>query len=352
MNNFITRWWRKRHTQYYLKEHGWHRLIDLVMLILIIGLIIAFIIIKKQITPPVDTNPVNHVEKIPATSQEALSFDNPIFISSIAAQKYFDFEVEVENPDREEMYDLELSFKSSEARLRLSQVTTESSEVTPTLRANHIVIDNLSSGQKLKIKVKVSAEPLVVKRTLSWELEGRYRQGEQEKSVTHELKNLNLVSNLKASAAAYYNSQYGDQLGSGPIPPLAGLPTNYWIFLEANNEGNKLEGLTFTARLADGVTLGNGRTLSSGFLDYDEGLRRLTWTIKDLSEEDNNYRAGFEIQLIPSAEQVGKTPILVSNISYLATDSFTGTRLSGRLPDIDTSLPEDSLNEGQGVVAP
>ena len=352
MNNFFTRWWKKRQTKYYLKEHGWHRIIDLIMLILIIGLIIAFVIIKKQIIPPVDTNPVTHVKKIPITSQEALSFDNTIFANSVAAQKYFDFEVEVENPDREDMFDLELYFKSDDARLRLNQVTSSNEEIVPNLRANRVIFDKLSSGQKVNLKIKVSAEPLVTKRSLAWSLEGKYRQGTQEKSVTYELNNLNLVSDLHTSAAAYYNSQYGDQLGSGPIPPIAELPTNYWVFLEAQNQGNELENLTFTARLADGVTLGVGRTLSAGTLDYDEGLRRVIWTIKDISAENSSYRAGFEIQLIPTAEQIGKAPLLLSNISYLALDSFTGTRLSGRLADIDTMLPEDSLNEGSGIVEP
>jgi|GEM_PF-1068275 len=365
MANFLKNWWRKRSQRHYLKKHRWHLVIDIFLLLLIIALAVGLFIISRQEPPVVETTPIPHIVQVPAESEEAISLTEPLFSGNVSPRQVFNFEVELENPDLKDMTEIDIQFLSPSAKFRIvsaqatemiTVVKEEEPSATTTTnlksRGDHLSLSLLEPGQKVKIQAQLTATPITSERTLSWGLVSTYKQGEQEKSVVYELKPLRLISELSASAAAYYHSEHGDQLGIGPLPPLVGLPTNYWIFFQVNNDGNVVKNFTLTARLAAGVTLGSGRTVSSGDLIYDESTRRLTWIIPELPATTTDNRAGLDVQIIPTAEQVGQTPILLSTISYIATDSFTGEQLSGNLAEISTDLKADKLNEGQGTVAP
>jgi len=365
MANFLKNWWRKRSQRYYFKKYRWHLITDVFLLVLIIALGVGLIIIKKQVPPVIDTTPVPHIIQVPAESEEAINLVEPFFSGNINARQAFDFEVELENPDLKDMEEIDIQFLSPSAKFRIISASAteiiviskegEEGSSLPTdikSRGDHLSIENLRPGQKIKIQSRLTATPITDDRVINWELIAKYKQQGQEKVVSQELKPLALVSELNVDAAAYYHSDHGDQLGIGPLPPLVGLPTNYWIFLNVENEGNIVKNFTLTAHLADGLSLGTGRTVSKGDLIYDETTRRLTWIIPELPALAKDNRAGFNIQLIPTEEQIGQIPTLLSSISYIATDSFTGQQLAGNLPNITTDLTADKLNQGQGVVAP
>jgi hypothetical protein len=365
MANFLKNWWRKRSQRYYFKKHRWHLITDIFLFTLIIALGVGLIIIKNQVPPPVDTSSVPHIIQVPAESEEAINLIEPIFSGNINARQVFDFEVELENPDLKDMEEIDLQFLSPNAKFRIVSASAtevivinkegeEGSSLPAEIksRGDHLSIENLRPGQKIKIQSRLTATPIKDDRVINWELAAKYKQQGQEKVVNQELKPLALISELDVAAAAYYHNDYGDQLGIGPLPPLVGLPTNYWIFFDVKNEGNIVKNFTLTAYLADGLSLGSGRTVSKGDLVYDETTRRLTWIIPELPALAKDNRAGFNVQLIPTEEQIGQIPTLLRNISYIATDSFTSQQLSGNLPNITTDLTADKLNQGQGVVAP
>ncbi|MFA6369748.1 MAG: hypothetical protein WCX09_02090 [Patescibacteria group bacterium] len=365
MANFLKNWWRKRSQRYYFKKHRWHLITDIFLLILIIALGVGLILIKKQVPTPIDITPIPHVVQVPTESEEAINLSDPFFSGNINARQVFNFEVELENPDLRGMEEIDIQFLSDSAKFRIVSVNASeiivinkdgeeghSLPVDIKSRGDHLSIENLRPGQKIKIQSKLTATPITDDRVINWKLSAQYKQEGQKKVVNQELKPLALISELNVGAAAYYHSEHGDQLGIGPLPPLVGLPTNYWIFLSVENEGNILKNFTLTARLAEGLTLGSGRTVSQGDLIYDEATRRITWIIPELGALAKEHRAGFNVQLIPSEEQIGQIPELINNISYIATDSFTKEQLSGNLPNITTDLIADKLNQGQGVVAP
>lgn len=365
MANFLKNWWHKRNERYYFKNHRWHLIVDVSLLILIVALAVGIIIISQKESPVVDTAPIPHIVQVPAESEEAINLTEPVFAGNISPRQVFNFEVELENPDLKNMEEIDIQFLSPSAKFRI--VSAQATEIITIIkesdavatsttdlksRGDHLSLALLKPGQKIKIQTKLTATPINSNRTVNWELVATYKQNGQEKSVSYELKPLGLISELTASAAAFYHSEHGDQLGIGPLPPLVGLPTNYWIFFNAVNSGNVVKNFTLTARLANGLTLGSGRTVSSGELLYDEATRRLTWVIPELPALATDNRAGFDIQIIPTADQVGQTPTLLSNISYIATDAFTGEQLSGSLDNITSDLSADKLNQGQGTVAP
>ena len=88
----------------------------------------------------------------------------------------------------------------------------------------------------------------------------------------------------------------------------------------------------------------------AGVLNHGQIGRKVTWTVDDVAATGGNYRAGFEVELIPTAADFGKVPALISNIKYSATDIFANQQISGTLPDIDANISSDSRASGKGTV--
>lgn len=161
---------------------------------------------------------------------------------------------------------------------------------------------------------------------------------------------IKILSNLNIKSAGYYYSSQGDQLGTGPIPPIVDIPTNYWIFWEAENFGNDLNEFSMTADLPEGVVWTNDKSLLSGSLQFGEVSRRVIWSIDDINKQSGNYKVRFEIGLIPTQDDVGKFLDLLTNIRYYAYDTFCEAEISGTKENIDTNLKYDNLASGKGKV--
>lgn len=157
-------------------------------------------------------------------------------------------------------------------------------------------------------------------------------------------------SNLKVQATVLYNSLQGDQLGSGPIPPIVGIPTTYWLFFKAENNGNEVGDFLMSAKLPSNVVFTGNKTLSAGTISYQEDRHLLVWSIKALAKEKAVYSAGMEISLTPTAKQVGKNCELVNSIRYSAYDTEADTESSGTLKSMTSALDFDKINQGQGKV--
>ena len=157
-------------------------------------------------------------------------------------------------------------------------------------------------------------------------------------------------SDLKVQAMIYYNSPQGDQLGTGPIPPIAGIPTTYWLFFKAENSGAEVRDFLMSARLPANVVFTGTQTLSAGTVSYQASRHLLIWKISDLPKEKIGYSAGLEIALTPLKKQVGKFCPLAGNIRYSAHDQEADYDFSGQLKDMTSALDFDKINQGQGKV--
>ncbi|MFZ4648659.1 MAG: hypothetical protein ACOYMB_03445 [Patescibacteria group bacterium] len=157
-------------------------------------------------------------------------------------------------------------------------------------------------------------------------------------------------SNLKVQTMIYYHSPQGDQLGSGPIPPIVGIPTTYWLFFKAENSGNEIGTFLMTAKLPSNVVFTGNKTLNAGIISYQADRHLLIWTVNSLAREKATYSAGMEISLTPTQSQVGKNCELANSIHYSADDLEAETELSGNLKNMTSALDFDKINQGQGKV--
>ncbi len=207
------------------------------------------------------------------------------------------------------------------------------------------------SEQILPLEIKISENIVLSEKSVLLRAMQSYQAGAQTFKEGYDLPVIKIISDLTVAAAAYYNSPQGDQLGSGPLPPVAGLPTNFWIFLKAEANGN-FTNFSLSAKLPKNVELTDNSSLLAGELNYNASARQVVWRVDKIEAQSSEYRAGFEVQLIPDGSQVDNLAVLASQLRFQGEDAFTGIKVEQSLSEINTDLEADALNRGQGKVLP
>ena len=142
---------------------------------------------------------------------------------------------------------------------------------------------------------------------------------------------------------------------SGPIPPRVGETTTYTIIWQIKNYYNDLRNAKVKAILPAQVKL-TGKILPEGAkLTFDSNSRELVWDIGDIGVGAGILTAApnlaFQIDFTPADFQRGQTPEIISQATFTAEDTFTGTILETTAPAINTSLPDDeTVSPEQGIV--
>jgi len=164
-----------------------------------------------------------------------------------------------------------------------------------------------------------------------------------------------LTTPLVFESFARYALPSGDQLGRGPLPPKMGQETKYWIFWHISGTTNPLSQVKIEGVLPANVSLTGRQTVSQNEgVAYDAGSRTVSWTSDLVSPTLDPSSAivgiAFEVSIIPTEEQKGTSPSLLSDIQITAVDQTTGAFVSTTGLTITTDLPEDVMATGKGVV--
>ncbi len=162
-----------------------------------------------------------------------------------------------------------------------------------------------------------------------------------------------LTTPLVFESFARYSTASGDQIGRGPLPPKVGKPTSYWIFWNVNGTTNSIENVSISGVLPENVEFTGKQSASqNGGVSYDPGTRTISWKADKLSPTfsptSKIVGIAFELEIIPTAEQIGISPVLLKNTTFTASDSVTGAILTRTRPDTTTFLPNDVLAKNKG----
>ncbi|MBU4315194.1 hypothetical protein KJ673_02195 [Patescibacteria group bacterium] len=166
---------------------------------------------------------------------------------------------------------------------------------------------------------------------------------------------LPLSSPIVLSSFGRYWGPSGDQLGRGPIPPIVGETTKYWIFWNISGTTNSLSNLNIQADLGQNVTLTGRQSVSTGS-SVEEANGTVTWSISELPPTlppaSSVVGIAFEVAFTPNVDQVNQTPILISQTSISAKDAFTSEMISRSASGVTTQLPYDTkASQYGGTVA-
>ena len=221
------------------------------------------------------------------------------------------------------------------------------------LKDNEIIfkqdIQKDESG-KIDIELNILRKNLIINQEAYIILENEYyRETDLINYKTYSSK-IKLLSNINVSSKAYYYSEKGDQLGIGPLPPAVDIPTKYWIFWKANNFGNDLTNFSMSAELPENVVWTGNKSVLEGNLQYSENNKRIVWSLDKINKNNNEYKIGFEISIIPTIGDIGNVLQLLKNVEYSTKDSFCEIEMSKSLENLDTNLKYDIYSSGKGKI--
>lgn len=155
-------------------------------------------------------------------------------------------------------------------------------------------------------------------------------------------------SDIKINSYALYYNQYGDQLGIGPIPPIVGIPTNYWIFFEIQNGENGLNNIDLYTNLGQNVSFTGNKNIQSGNFTINS-KKQINWSGVNIAK-NQNIKIAFEVSLIPDTKNIGKILNIIENTRFFAKDELCKKQISINVKNLDTNLQYDSRAKNQGII--
>ena len=147
-------------------------------------------------------------------------------------------------------------------------------------------------------------------------------------SITGETISLPLATETHLTAKAVYYTSDGDQLGRGPIPPVPGETTSWWVEIRANNTVGALTNAKLSITLPPGVSMTGRQSVTlGGGLKYNTSTRTITWSAP-LIPAWSTTGWYFAAAVTPDASYTGGPINLVQKITFTATDDTTGKTIT------------------------
>src|SRR5680860_21068 len=353
----IRRHFKWRMERFY-RPNKWHLILDISLITIIVALV-SIVVGLYLYNPKIDLRKINLPNWI-APANPQIDLNNPPLVaeikvkeSSIYPNSAVGAEIILKNNGDQNIKNLAFNFVVEDNDFAITKIEEDSSEddanIYPfEISGTQIIIADIPAGattsKMLKFYFKADVKNA---KLITWQANSEYYFYKQLFKNIIPLANVKVAASIQAQAAVYYNSPQGDQLGFGPLPPIVGLPTNFWVFFKAEPSGD-FNTFVMSAKLPKNVNFTDNSSLLAGKLTYNKDSRQVIWKIDNLVASDDDYRAGFELELVPNAEQVGKTALLASDIRFQAEDIFSGLNDNGNLYSLDTSLNEDLINKGSG----
>jgi len=278
--------------------------------------------------------------------------------TAIKLEDSLDISLTLKNSSENEIKNLKLNLvlqtdnfliSKIEAPIKAEDLKAEGNSLS--IKDKNIILAKLEANSEREFALKIYfSTKNDGARTISWRVDSEYKVLEQTVKKSWSLPEIIVALKPMVIAYVYYHSPQGDQLGSGPLPPIVGLPTNFWVFLNAE-AGSSFSDLVVSARLAKNVIYTENSSLVAGNLNYSSDSQQVIWQINKIDAIGGLYRAAFEVRLTPGADQLNSVVNLLENLKWQAKDELSGLIVSGSLGNLDTSLKADLINRGSGHVS-
>ncbi len=136
---------------------------------------------------------------------------------------------------------------------------------------------------------------------------------------------------------------------AGAFPPKVDSPTVFGVEWKITNTSNLIKDAQVTALLPPNVTWTGVYMPATENISYNSQTGRITWNLGDIKPSSGYSlparKVYFNLTLIPSVPQIGKTAKLLLNQEFAGKDSYTDTDIKIDLPDLDTKTKDASATE-------
>lgn len=134
-------------------------------------------------------------------------------------------------------------------------------------------------------------------------------------------------------------------LNTGPLPPRVGEKTSYTIIWEARNFTNEIENAQVRATLPPNIRWENATFPRDAQVSFDASASEVRWHIGRLGPGTGvltpSLTAAFQVSVVPSVPDAGKTIALVTQGNFSGRDTFTGQDIAGTIAAFTTELHDD-----------
>jgi len=161
-------------------------------------------------------------------------------------------------------------------------------------------------------------------------------------------------SGLMIFQKAYYQSF--EIPNSGPVPPKVGKTTTYTINWEIKNYFSDVKNARVRATLPKNLIL-TGKIMPENELQnfsFDSVSREIVWFVGDVPSgtgvNGDPISLFFQVSLTPDNSQKGSIIPIIGEVQISGENQFTNTTITSRAPGTNTSLPDDFVHSGGGVV--
>ncbi len=195
----------------------------------------------------------------------------------------------------------------------------------------------------LPLTEKVTAHNSEIKFNLIFRGTRLIGANQTEEVVTEASKVLKISTTAKLTASGAYH--LGPFKNTGPLPPMVGRETTYTINWAVANTSNDINKATVRTILPPSVKwLGNLSPLDEKVV-YNQTSGEVIWNLDSVvADAGGNLparRISFQVSLLPSLSQVGKTPNLIESATLSGQDVFTGAVINRSVPPITTLISTD-----------
>lgn len=159
--------------------------------------------------------------------------------------------------------------------------------------------------------------------------------------ITGATRKVRVSSGIGLTARSmYFTGPFSNQ---GPVPPQADRSTTYTVVWSLTNSLNDASGIRVTAALPTYATwLGNVNGGEN--VTYDSSSRKVVWDVGDLSAgtgfAGSPREALFQISVVPSLGQLGKTPVIVTESVASGVDRFSSAPLKATAKSVTTEIED------------
>ena len=159
-----------------------------------------------------------------------------------------------------------------------------------------------------------------------------------------ESKVIKIISDVGFAAKALYYS--GPFKNSGSIPPQAEKATTYTIVWTLSNTANSVSGAKIVSSLPPWMKFVGTISPATEDISFNPSTKEITWNIggipKGTGLTGTSREAAFQVSFLPSASQIGTTPLIINEALLTGHDDFANVDVRVSKSGLSTRLSNDA----------
>ena len=216
------------------------------------------------------------------------------------------------------------------------------SETRLNFRFSPLSYSKISSGANPEIELKIRVRGERVTET-----------GSVEEVVANESRKAVLATNVSLSSKLVRS--LGNIENSGPIPQRADRPTTYTVVWSISNSFNQVSNVEVRASLPSYVKWGGLYNPSGESISFNSVTNEVVWdagsVLSNTGFGSAQRQVYFQIEFLPSVNQIGEAPMLLGNAKLSGIDKITGLKVESTSSLLTTNFSLDpTFREGDDKV--